>query len=46
VQGHGNSRHALGVVVAAPRKHVHAITIAPTDEAVAIVFDLMNPLRP
>jgi hypothetical protein len=41
-----NSRHALGVIVAAPRKHAHAITLAPADEAEAIVLDPMHPLGP
>jgi hypothetical protein len=30
----------------APGKDAHAIAVAPADEAKAVVFDFMHPLRP
>ena len=38
---HGQSNHDH-----ASREHAHAIAVAPADEAEAIVFDFVCPLRP
>jgi hypothetical protein len=39
-------RDAVGVVVAAPGEHAHALPLAPADEPEAVVLDFVSPLRP
>jgi len=42
----GNRRYAVGVVVAAPGEHAHAVAVAPADESETVVFCFVGPLRP
>jgi len=41
-----DGRDALGPVEAVPADDTNAVAVAPDDEAIAVVLDLVRPLRP
>ena len=45
-RGLGDQRKATAPVVAVPGPQPHALTVALDDQAVAVVLDLVDPLRP